>query len=182
MAMMIRHASLRLRVPPEALITVLGQLSRLGHEASRQVSTTDVSEKVADVDSRVASAKEAIARLRTLYAQAKKVADVIAVESELSGREADLESLEAQQRALARQTAMATITLTIQTRAAAPAAPRTHHRGGFVGGLQRGWDGFVATASWLGTAAGTVLPFAVVAALVAGAVWLLRRRRPAVTE
>lgn len=173
-------ASLRLRVPPEALPAVLTRLSGLGKEISRQSSTTDVTEKVADVDSRAASARRAIARLRTLYAQATKVADVIAVESELSSREADLESLEAQQRALARQISMATVTLTLQTRAPAAAPPRPH-RGGFVGGLQRGWAGFVAAAAWVATAVGTVLPFALLLALLTGAVLLLRRRNPTPT-
>ncbi len=51
----------------------------------------------------------AIVRLRTLYAGASKVADVITIESELATRESDLESLEAQQRALAAQTSMATV-------------------------------------------------------------------------
>ena len=53
--------------------------------------------------SRVASAQQAIVRLRTLYGKAAKVRDVIAIEGELNSREADLESLQAQQRALAAQ-------------------------------------------------------------------------------
>lgn len=174
-------ASLQLRVPPEALTTVLGQLSRLGHEASRQLSTTDVTEKVADVDSRVASAGQSIVRLRTLYANAAKVGDIIAIESELNQREADLESLQAQQRALARQTSMATITLTLRTavKAVVPKPkPKQHHRSGFLGGLERGWDGFVAAASWVAIAVGTVLPFLVLLALLGAVGRLVWRRRP----
>jgi hypothetical protein len=178
-----RHATatLQLRVPPAGLTPVLGQLGRLGHEVSRQLSTTDVSEKVADVASRVGSARESIARLRTLYASAKKVADVIAIESELSTREADLESLEAQQRSLARQTAMATITLTLRTAVPAAAAPRHHTRGGFVGGLEHGWHGFVTAAGWVATAFGTLLPFLLVLAVLAVPGWLAWRRRRTVS-
>jgi hypothetical protein len=155
------NATLQLRVPPETLSTTLRALSKLGTEKSRQLSTTDVTEKVADVSSRVASAREAIVTLRTLYSRATKVADVIAVESELASREASLESLEAQQRSLARQTALASITLTLAPapRAKAVVAPAKKHRGGFLGGLGRGWDGFTATAAWLATALGTLLPF-----------------------
>ena len=175
-------ASLLLRVPPPSLTSVLGQLSRLGHERSRQLSTTDVTERVADVNSRVASAQEAIARLRGLYASASKVADVIAVEAELSQRESDLESLQAQQRALQRQTSLASITLTLQT-ATPPAkpAPKHHHhatRSGFVGGLDRGWHGFVAAAKWVGTAVGTLLPFLALFALIGLAARFAWRRRP----
>jgi acetolactate synthase regulatory subunit len=172
-------ASLQLRVPPVALTSVLRQLGALGHEVSRQVSTTDVTEKVADVDSRVASARGSIARLRALYAQARKVGDVIAVESELGTREADLESLEAQQRTLSRQTSMATISLSLQTAQPVVAAKRAEHRGGFLGGLERGWHGFAEAASWAAAAAGTVLPFLALLALVGlGARMVWRRPRP----
>ena len=172
-------ASLQRRVPPESLPTVLTQLAALGHESSRQVSTTDVTEKVADVDSRVTSARQSIARLRTLYANAAKVSDIIAIESELNDREADLESLEAQQRALLQQTSMATITLTLQTVAKAVVPPKPkHHRSGFLGGLERGWDGFVAAARWIAIAVGTLLPFLVLLALLGIAGRFAWRRRP----
>lgn len=173
-------ASLLLRVPPSSLTSVLGQLGRLGHERSRQLSTTDVTEKVADVNSRVASAQQAIVRLRTLYANATKVSDVIAVESELNQRESDLESLQAQQRALQRQTSLASITLTLQTAKAVakPATKHHHSRSGFVGGLSRGWDGFVSAAKWVATAVGTLLPFLVLLALLAVAARIAWRRRP----
>jgi len=173
-------ASLLLRVPPSSLTSVLGQLGGLGKEQSRQLSTTDVTEKVADVNSRVASAQQAIVRLRALYANATKVSDVISVESELSQRESDLESLQAQQRALQRQTSLASITLTLQTaKAVAKPAPKHHHsRSGFVGGLTRGWDGFVTAAKWVATAVGTLLPFLVLLALLGIAGRIAWRRRP----
>ena len=178
-------ATMLLRVPPEALEATLDKLAALGREKSRSVSTVDVTEKVADVNSRALSARESIVRLRSLYGSATKVADVIAVEGELATREADLESLEAQQRTLDRQTSMAQITLTLQP-APKPSVVKPAHkhkdRGGFVGGLERGWDGFTAAAGWLANAVGTLLPFLVLLALVglAGrAVWSRVPHRPA---
>ncbi len=173
------EATLQLRVPPTALQQVLDDLSALGTERSRQSSTTDVTEKVADVNSRVASAQRSIAALRTLYSSATKVGDVIAIETELSTREADLESLQAQQRALARQTDMAAVTLDLQTaaRAVAPVKP-AKHRTGFVGGLQRGWDGFVRAAGWVATGVGTLLPFLALLFVLALAARVLWRRLP----
>jgi hypothetical protein len=54
-----------------------------------------------------------------------------------------------------------------------------HHRSGFIGGLENGWDAFVRAASWVATAAGAVLPFAVVLLLVAVAARLVwTRLRP----
>jgi hypothetical protein len=179
-------ATMQLRVPPTELQPTLRALSKLGTEKSRQLSTTDVSEKVADVTSRVTSSREAIARLRGLYAHATKVADVIAVEGELSTREADLESLEAQQRSLARQTSTASISLTLQTapKKAVVAAKPAKKSGGFVGGLRRGWDGFSSAAAWLAGAFGTVLPFLVLMVILGLAgrfAWTRLPHRPAPT-
>jgi hypothetical protein len=173
-------ATLRLRIPPEALQDTLSALGKLGIEKTRQLSTTDVTERVADVNSRAASARESIARLRALYASAKKVTDVIAIESELGRREADLESLEAQQRSLSRQTSMAAITLGLVTAAkpvAKPDKPEKKH-GGFLGGLERGWDGFTAAAVWIAAAVGTILPFLLLGLVLAFAVRVLWPRLP----
>jgi hypothetical protein len=176
-------ATMRLRVPPDALQTTLSALAKLGIEKSREVSATDVTAKVVDVNSRVISARESIARLRALYAHATKVADVIAIEGELSGREANLESLEAQQRSLSRQTSMATVTLALITAAKHVAVVKpAKKRGGFLGGLERGWDGFTDAAAWVALAVGTLLPFLALLLVLAFAgrvFWTRMPHRPA---
>jgi hypothetical protein len=175
------YATLRLLVPPDDLRTVLTQLSDLGRETSRSGSTRDVTTEVADVTSRVASAQQAIVRLRTLYGKAAKVRDVISIEDELNSRESDLESLQAQQRALARKTAMATITLQLTTAQKKPVHhAAAKHRGGFLGGLGRGWDAFRSAAGWLATALGAVLPFLLLLLVLGVGARLLwpRTRRP----
>jgi hypothetical protein len=154
-------ATLVLRVPPDQLDDVLSRLSALGIEKSRHSTTQDVTAKVADVTSRVASAEGSIFRLRQLYHSATKVRDVIAIENELAQRESNLESLQAQQRALTSETTTARITLTLIKQAAPPPPPPppSHHRSGFIGGLLNGWDAFRDGAGALATAAGAVLPF-----------------------
>jgi hypothetical protein len=169
-------ATLRLRVPPTQLFEVLSDLAKLGEEKTRQVSSKDVTEQVADVNSRVASAREAIARLRSLYDHATKVADVISIESELGQRESDLESLQAQQRALSRQTAMASVTLNLQTKPVTKPHEKEQKKkdqGGFLGGLSRGWDAFVGGAGAVATGIGAALPFLVLLVLLAGALRLV---------
>lgn len=168
-------ATVTLRVPPAVDDRVLSSLAQLGHEDSRQLSTQDVSTDVADVASRVGSAEQTIAALRVLYARAQKVSDVIAIETQLAQREADLESLQARQRALSEQVAMATITLTLRT---LPAAAAKHAgRTGFVAGAAAGWHAFAHSVRALATAFGAVLPFAVVLLVIAAAVLVRRRRR-----
>jgi hypothetical protein len=132
------------------------------------------------VNSRVTSAQQAITRLRTLYTKASKVRDVIAIEDELNTREADLESLQAQQRALTAETSMATITLQLTTAGKTHHHAAAKHRGGFLGGLGRGWDAFRSVAGWLATALGAILPFLLLALLLAlgGRLLWPRARRP----
>ncbi|MEO9139711.1 MAG: DUF4349 domain-containing protein [Jatrophihabitans sp.] len=160
-------ATLLLRVPPSALQESLTALSKLGKATSRQLSSRDVTSQVADVTSRVGSAQQAILRLRGLYEKATKVSDVISIEQELSSREADLESLQAQQRALSTQTGLASITLTLRTATTAAPAPKKQNRTGFVGGLHDGWDALTSAASSVAVAIGAVLPFAVLLLVVA---------------
>jgi hypothetical protein len=126
-----------------------------------------VAARVADVNSRVRSEQAAIQRLRLLYRQAKKVADIIAIENEMAGREADLESLQAQQRALTAETATASVTLYLLTAHPRAIPKPVHHRSGFVGGLENGWDALVRTASWAATVLGAIIPFAVLLLAVA---------------
>lgn len=159
-------ATIVLEVPPRALATVLTAVAKLGTEQSRNLSTQDVTTQVADVNSRVKSARDAIARLQALFAQASGINDVITIENQLDQREANLESLEAQQRALASQTAMAKLTVHLTTAAPAPKpTPKKHH--GFAGGLHRGWHNFSAFVASTLTGIALIGPFAILFALLA---------------
>lgn len=172
-------ASLTLKVPPQSLESLIDRLAALGKETQRSSSTKDVTSQVADVASRTLSARQSLARLRALYTSATKVGQVIEIESEIATREADLESLEAQQRVLAGETATATINLELTAAKHAPPAAKPHHsRGGFVGGLSHGWDAFVTTVTALVTALGAVLPFLVLLLIAGAAAWRWRRRIP----
>jgi hypothetical protein len=174
-----RRADLVLRVRPERLDGVLDQLGALGEEQQRSSSTEDVTEQVADVQSRVATMQASIARVRAILSRATRIGDVVAVEGELSRRTTELESLQTKQRALAGQTALATVTLHLVAKGVPVAAPPAD-RGGFVGGLQKGWDAFTAAVGWVLTALGALLPFLIVLVPLALAVrWYAQRRRPA---
>jgi hypothetical protein len=169
-------ARLTLKVPPDTLTAVLAKLSALGKEVTRQSSSQDVTSQVADVNSRVESARGSLARLRALYSHATKVGDVITIEGEIAQREADLESLEAQQRTLEAQTSMATVQLYLSVSGTAPAA--THHdKRGFLGGLSRGWHSFTSAATSIATGVGAALPFLVLVLLIGAAAWKLWPRR-----
>lgn len=165
---------LTLRVPGDRLAGLLEDLSDLGIVLTQDQTTTDVTGQVIDVESRLSTQRTSVERVRALLAQAKTIGEIVQVEAELTRREADLEALQAQVKQLGDQTALATVTLSL-------IGPKSREAGsddGFVPGLKRGWDAFVATTIWLVTALGTVLPFLVLGLLVALArIILLRRAR-----
>jgi uncharacterized protein DUF4349 len=168
-------AELTLEVPPATLEPQLRRLARLGEQVNRVSSTDDVTQQVVDVNSRLGSLRASLARVRALYAQATSISDVIKLESELASREANLESLEAQQHDLALDTARAKITLQLLAmRAPAPASRRVGS--GMGAGFARGWHALVASVRWTVGAFGTLLPFLLLAgALAALGLWWRRR-------
>jgi hypothetical protein len=172
-------ATMTLKVPPNALQGVLDQIGKVGTELSRDENASDVTAQVVDVNSRVAAANASLTRLRELFQHAGNVADLATVENEIAQREADLESLEAQQRTLQAQTAEATITVNlVATPAVAPVVPpvKKAHVIGFVRGLRGGWHAFTRSVSAIAQAGGALLPFVIVLAVL-GIVGLYIRRR-----
>lgn len=173
------RADLELKVAPGRLDGTLEQFAGLGEEVRRTSSTQDVTEDVADIDVRVRSMQASIARVRAILARADRIGDVVAVEGELSRRTTELEALQTKQRALAGQTALATVTLHLVAKDV-PVAAATPDRAGFLGGLEDGWTAFSGAVGWLLTALGAVLPFLIVLVPLALAVrWWVTRRRPA---
>ncbi len=173
-----QSSSITLRVPVGSFENTVDEVSQLGQLSSKKTTTQDVTGQVADVASRVNSAKDSIAQLRVLFNRATKLGDIITLESQLSSREADLEALEAQQRALTDQTSLSTIAVLV-TRPPAPApAPTTHKTAGFVGGLNQGWDALVTTFAAVAHALGAVLPLGLVLAFLGFLGWVVARRIP----
>jgi hypothetical protein len=105
--------------------------------------------------------------------RARPPRDVVTLEAELGKRQADLEALQAQQRALADQTALATVTVTLTSSQAPVAAEEST---GFLAGLKAGWSAFTAALVTGLTVIGAVLPFLVVLVPLALLVrWWVRR-------
>jgi hypothetical protein len=166
-------ATLQLRVPPARLSATLTRLSELGDEQSRLLGTDDVTDQVIDLESRLATQRTSVARVRALLDRATSLTDVVRIEAELSRREADLESLQQRARALSGQVDMATITLALTTR---DEKPKVAASVGFRSGLEGGWSAFTATARVAGATVGALLPFLPLVAVVIGAALWWRRR------
>jgi hypothetical protein len=173
-------AVLTLRVPALKFDATVNSLSHLGTELTRQVSTEDVTAQVIDVASRVKTQQASVDRIRTLLAQANSVSEIVSIESELTRRESDLESLQAQQRSLADLSSLSTITATfLGPEAVTKAVPKPKDKAGFLSGLKSGWHTFTASVSVLLNILGALLPFLVVIGIPLLVWWMGRRRRRA---
>jgi len=172
-------ASLTLRIPSAALTATLAELRSLGTVENVSISARDVTAERTDLDARVTALRASVDRLVDLMSRSATTADLISIESALSQRQADLESLEAQQAALAGQISLATITLQLGSVAPAPPAPAPAD---FLSGLSTGWNALVTFVTALVVVFGVLLPWVLPPAIVAAVVLLvvLRRRRRAI--
>ena len=165
--------TLTLSVPADNLGSALDQLGKIGTVLARNTSSQDVTSQYVDTESRLKTMRASVDRVRALMAQAKTLGQVVALESEMSRRQADLESLESQLAALKGSVERSTLAVSLRT-----PGNETVTENGFLAGLRSGWDAFAASAEGLFTGLGAVLPFAVFFALVGSPlVWWLRRRR-----
>lgn len=170
------RVDLTLRVPSASFEDALADLGALGTVRHREQSTEDVTTEVIDTKARVRSQRASVASMQQLLARATTIGQIISIENQLASRQADLDSLEQQQKYLADQTSMSTIQLTVMEPTGRKVVA-TKTRSGFLGGIQRGWNALGDSAVAVGTVVGAALPFAAVIALIGMPVWLAARRR-----
>lgn len=178
----VDEARLTLSVPAPRLDGVLAELARLGTVAYRSSQTQDVTDTYVDAQARIAPAKASVARVQALLADATDLKQVVLIESELSKRQADLDSLTGRLAQLDRQTTKSDVTLTLWTAATAPAASGN----GFVDNLKKAWEGMLGSVVVIVAGLAALLPWLVVLGLLAWVGMRLARRRstgvvPAVT-
>jgi len=166
-------AYLEIRIPVGALEATVAAISERGDVQESSINTYDVSLQKLDLDARISVLESAIERLGILLEQAENTSDLIATESALSDRQAELDSLNSQREYLSDQTLFATISVNLFTSAdATPTEPE-----GFVDGILRGLTSIVAFFAGMIVWAGILLPWLGMLAVVLGVVVLVRRVR-----
>ena len=163
-----------LRVPVDALDRLVDDVAAYGHVTARSSQVLDATEEVVDLDARVATQTASVARVRGLLAEATSIGDVVAVESELARREAELDSLTRRLAAWRGQVALSTLTVDLRGPGAVP-PPDTRPAPGFLDRLAAGWEGLRVIGSAVAAVLGFVLPFLPVLAVLAGFGMLGRR-------
>ena len=166
---------LTVRVPAAAFRSTLAALAALGTPISQTQTAQDVTEEVTDLDSRLATQRASVERVRALLAEAKVIADIVSIEGELARREAELESLQARRARLGDLTTLSTITATFIGPGVEPVVAAGDQ--GFLAGFGQGWAAFKSVVVVMLTVLGAVLPFVLVGAVIGLPLLALRRRR-----
>jgi hypothetical protein len=116
-----------LRVPPDALGELRAALGRVGGgrgAVREQVTRTDVTDAIADLDARLRVARATEARLLALLDQrGAALADVLAVERSLSEQRTRIEQLESEQRGAHGRVDLATVDVRFEREAVDLGAP-----------------------------------------------------------
>lgn len=152
------HASLTVRVPAVEVVATLDNLASYGDLTRSQTTKNDVTGAAKDLDARIKALRISIARLEGILDRATVTGDVIKTESALTDRQSQVEQLVSQRSQMAGRVELATLTVTLS-----PHAPRPHAKavepGGFRGGLRHGWNALVTVVNHGVTAAGVLLPW-----------------------
>ena len=167
-----KNANITAKVPAAELDAFIQALGPLGTVEQSNITATDVTTQVIDLDARISTLQSSIARLKVLQAQAETVSDLVAVETELANRQAELESIQSQRDYLGEQVALSTINIYLRQQVGA-----ITQQPDFLRGLANGWNALLNAAGGLVTAAGFLLPFVLVVLVFILVVRLVRKRR-----
>lgn len=162
-----------IRIPADDLADVTDALDDHGEVLRSSISRQDVTSTVVDLQARIDASRASVERLTELMSKSGSVADLIAAETALSDRQAQLESYEQQLKSLDEQVTMATISIQLTEQTTATKADPA----GFTDGLLAGWNGLVVSLNAVVVALGFMLPWLMIAGVVVLVVWLIRRRR-----
>ncbi|PWB97313.1 DUF4349 domain-containing protein [Homoserinimonas hongtaonis] len=166
------RADLTVRIPADRLDTTLEEIGEIGTVEERNTQSVDVTQVTEDLDARITALQASVDRLLALMTQATTTADLIAIETSLSDRQSNLESLQSQRASLADQVDYSTVSIQLVSPAEAPVdEPDT-----FLSGLITGWEALVAFFSFVLIALGVLLPWVALVAIAIAIAFLARRR------
>lgn len=174
-------AWLTVRIPSDDMTSTLTALEDIGEVRRVDLTAEDVTGDVQDLDARIRAMRLSVSRMEELLSRATTNSDIVSAENALAERQATLESMQTQRARIAEEVALSTLTIQISTTPLVEAGPPS--TGGFLGGLQAGWNALVTVLGGLLVVVGALLPWAALGGVLAVAavavVRATRRRRSA---
>jgi uncharacterized protein YcfL len=134
----------------------------------KEIRVKDVTEEFLDIQARLKTKKELEARFLGLLKEAKKVSDVLEIESQLGQLRADIESVEGRLKYLESQVSLSTLTMTFYE-----TVPNSIQFGQkFRNGFRSGWDNLI----WFFVFLSNIWPFILIAIGIVFGI-LLRKKK-----
>ncbi len=166
------------RVPASQFASALDQIRNAGERVIQEkVSGQDVSEEYLDVEARLRNKKALEGQFLEIMKQARKVEDALDVQSQLADVRTEIERLEGRRRFLENQSALSTITTTLQMPQPIIAATTS----GFGTTIKRTFGDAVDTAAsivlFVIQAVIVLVPIAIFFGLPGWLMWRVVRRR-----
>ena len=150
-----RTLTATLRVPADQLDATLAEVRKLGRVEAESQSGQEITAQYVDLEARLSNSRNTERRLVDLLQQRTgKLADVLAVETELSRVRGEIESMESQRKSLAKQVDFATLNATVNEDykvqlQVVPPSTSTQFRNAAVDGYRSMVDGIVGVAVFL---------------------------------
>lgn len=166
-------ANLTIRVPSANLEKALEAFKSLGDVESSSISATDVTMQKVDLEARIAALNTSIERFKQLISTATNTSDLIAAETALAERQAELDSLTAQLKYLSEQVDMSVIYLTLLPNDSFSAVKPI----GFLAGIEKGFIALLNAAANLTSILGYFLPWLITILIVVAIFKLISRIR-----
>lgn len=166
-----------LRIPSQDFDKAMLELAELGKVTASTRKAQDVTAEVIDTEARIRAQEQSLERVEVLFTRAQTIRDIVAIEAQLSRRQAELDSLKGQLAYLKDQTTLSTITVYLEPAPEpTPVEKEREDDNAFVGGLKDGWHALSELGAGLATVSGALLPFALVALLLGVPASVLGRR------
>lgn len=166
-------STLTLRIPAGELTAALDKFKELGTVREVSINAVDVTMQTMDLEARITALEASVDRLLALLTTADDTETLIQLETAISGRQGELESLKSQKRYLDDQISMSTLTLSLVSVADAPSVEPDD----FFAGLVTGWNSFVAFFAGLLVTVGVLVPWILFFAIIGGIIVLIVRAR-----
>ena len=166
-------ANLTIRVPSANLEKALDAFKGLGDVESSSISATDVTMQKVDLDARIASLNTSIEKFKQLISSATNTSDLIAAETALAERQAELDSLNAQLKYLSEQVDMSVVYLSLLPNDSFNAIKPI----GFLAGIEKGFVALLNAAANLTSILGYFIPWFITILIIVGIFKLISRIR-----
>ena len=155
-------------MPADQFDNLIKRIEALADKVENKgINTQDVTEEFIDVEARLKTKRELEARYSEILKQAKTVADILAIESQIANVRSEIESMTGRLNYLKNQVSFSTLNLSYYQIIGSDFGFATK----FVESLKGGWDNLLTFLIFLIN----LWPFVIGIAI--GVIWWLRRRK-----